>query len=221
MRGDGVAGSFGELPNGPEMVVATADDPLDAGAINTFSVGDTIRIAFNANTSMPSSADPSAMFRFFLDGSASPVDLGAWSATWEAEAVLRLQLQALPAGGAPSGDLSTLQVECALASNITTPPLQSGAPTALPCGGGSVAARGSRWGGTWGATPNRGHDGGRPDDGDAIVSAGDVISITLRKHRPRRRRARTNISRAQVDYLSPTPAVPASRPHRDVGLQRR
>ena len=207
------AGSFGELPNGPEMVVATADDPLDAGAINTLSVGDTIRIAFNANTSMPSSADPSAMFRFFLDGSASPVDLGAWSATWEAAAVLRLQLQALPAGGAPSGDLSTLQVECALASNITTPPLQSGAPTSLPCGGGSVAAARIPVGGDFGApTPTitvaMADD---PDDGDAIVSAGDVISITFAQDTDRAGAAlHTNISRAQVDYLfSFTPAVPA------------
>ena len=181
-------GSFGQLPLGPYVTAATADDPDDGDALaGLLSAGDQLRLIFSAPTSMPLPLDASRLITVLLDG--NPFDVGTWSGNWTSADVLTLTFAPQTSTNAAPlpllADLSArLKIRCSAVSNITTPALPSGAPTSLACG--QALPPGSQSPpppvpiiGDFGApvptiSVATSYD---PDDRDAIFSVGDVIAL--------------------------------------------
>ena len=183
----------GELPNGPSLISALADDPDDADSSpSTLSAGDTLLLTFSGITSTPTAAFARADHMFVFYSGSTEVDLGAWSGVWNTTsdgANTTLSLTLLNESYAPipaAMSVASVSVRCIANSNITF--LDAGGEVASrPCG--HTVATGAPSGAT-STTPLSGDFGAigpsivstttyDADNGDASFGDGDTLTLTF------------------------------------------
>ncbi|KNC50385.1 uncharacterized protein AMSG_06876 [Thecamonas trahens ATCC 50062] len=170
-----LGGDWGLLP-GPAFVSVVADDPDDADGI--YSSGDTLTLTFSEATNRPpvgTLTQINHLFRFIPASASTPtLALGSGATgVWTTPSTLVITITDVASASTAIRDLAFRVV----VNSATAPYLRNQDGSSLPSSSQSPAA-----GGDWGTAPGPyiisivAND---PDDGDALYSTGDTVTLVF------------------------------------------